>query len=141
MKGNMCLILDTDCYSLYLELDNSDMQPVRKWMEGFGKIVYAPTEKLKSELYNHQKMRKQFDVYRENGKLKQIKPHEVDTKKESLSGLKSNDPDVIALALVANVKLLISGDNNLHEDFKSIVKGSVYQNRKHRHLLKRDTCP
>ncbi|MDE2846650.1 MAG: hypothetical protein OXO51_08100 [Gemmatimonadota bacterium] len=122
-------------------MDNVDMQPVRKWMEGLGKIVYAPTEKLRSELYSHQKMRKQFDVYRENGKLKQINPHEVDAKKESLSGLKSNDPDVIALALVADVKLLISGDRNLHEDFKSIVQGSVYQNRKHCHLLKPDTCP
>ena len=45
------------------------MKPVRNWMESHGKIAYAPTGKLKTELHRYEEMRKQFDVYRENGKV------------------------------------------------------------------------
>ena len=35
----------------------------------------------------------------------------------------------------------LSRDKDLHDDFKRIVNGNVYQNEKHKHLLRRDTCP
>lgn len=53
---------------------------------------------------------------------------------------KSDDPHILALALVSGVRLLCSRDTALHADFKNprILRpaGSVYQNRRHRHLLR-----
>ncbi len=136
----MCLILDTNKFSEYVNPENQDMELVRKWMSKKGKIVYSPTLKLKQELEKHDKMRKQFEQFRENGKLNQIPEGEVEHDRRSLPQLKSDDPDIIALARVANVKLLVSSDKDLHTDFKEIVGGKVYQTRDHHHLLRQDTC-
>lgn len=138
----MCLILDTNRFSDYLNPEKQEMEPVRRWIRKHnGKIVFAHTDQMDKELNKHRKMHTKFHEDRVNGRVKLIDAQEVEYRKADLPELKSNDWDVIALALVANVKLLVSGDRNLHEDFKSIVKGSVYQNRTHKHLLKRDTCP
>ena len=136
-SGDMCLILDANKFSDYVNPNNLDMEPVRRWMKTRGKIVYSPTEKLKQELDRHEKMRLQFDQFRENGNLKQYPAHEVEMAKTKLPQLQSDDPDIIALACLAGVKLLVSGDTDLHADFKSIVGGSVYQTRNHSDLLRR----
>lgn len=137
----MCLILDANKFSDYVNPDNIDMEPVRRWMRSKGKMVYSPTEKLKQELDRHEKMRQQFDRYRENNSLRQYPAQDVETVKNTLPVLQSDDPDIIALARVAGVKLLVSGDTDLHADFKSVVGGRVYQTRSHRALLRPDTCP
>lgn len=140
-SGDMCLILDANKFSDYINPDDLDMAPVRRWMKSRGKIVYSPTEKLKQELDRHEMMRLQIDEYRKNGSLKQIPAQEVEIAKNSLPPLQSDDPDIIALAQVAGVRLLVSGDINLHTDFKNVIGGSVYQTRNHRRLLRPDTCP
>ena len=140
-SGDMCLILDANKFSDYLNPEDENMEPVRIWMKSGGKMVYSPTEKLKLELDRHQKMRLQIDEYRSNGRLRQYPALEVEKVKTKLPRLQSDDPDIIALAFVSGVKLLVSGDTNLHADFKNIVKGSVYQTAKHKDLLRRDTCP
>ena len=67
----------------------------------------------------------------------------------------SDDPHIIALAMVANVKVLVvervyddprrpegrGRDSDLQEDFKNIVGGRVYQTKRHSRLLRKDTCP
>ena len=93
----MCLILDTNKFSEYVNPENQDMELVRKWMSKNGKMVYSPTLKLKQELEKHDKMRKQFEQFRENGKLKQYPAREVEQDRRSLPQLKSDDPDIIAL--------------------------------------------
>ena len=137
----MCLILDANKFSDYVNPDSEDMEPVRRWMKSSGKMVYSPAEKLKQELDRHDQMRQQLDRYREDGSLRLYPAQEVETVKTKLPRLKSDDPDIIALACVAGVKLLVSSDTDLHEDFKSVVGGKVYQTRKHSRLLRRDTCP
>ena len=138
----MCLILDTNKYGDFLTPENRDMEPVRKWMRtGNGKIAYSPTEKMQSELNRHNKMREQFDRYRETDKLKLVPSDEVRRVMDGLRDLQSDDPDIIALAQVAGVRLLVSSDTNLHADFKQIIGGNIYQTKGHRHLLKRDLCP
>lgn len=138
----MCLILDTNKFSDYLNPNKQDMEPVRRWIrEKNGKIVFAHTDQMEKELSKHRKMHTKFHEDRENGRVVLINAKKVEDKKVDLPELKSNDADIIALALEANVKILVSGDIDLHEDFKSIVRGRVYQNRTHKHLLKRDTCP
>ena len=86
-------------------------------------------------------MRAQFDRYRETNKLKLIPSDKVGRVMDGLRNLQSDDPHIIALAQVAGVRLLVSGDINLHSDFKQIIGGSIYQTREHEHLLKRDLCP
>jgi hypothetical protein len=138
----MCLILDTNKYGDFLTPTNRDMEPVRKWMQtGNGKIAYSPTEKMQSELNRHNKMREQFDRYRETDKLKLVPSDKVRRVIDGLRDLQSDDPDIIALAQVAGIRLLVSGDTNLHADFKQIIGGNIYQTKRHQHLLKRDLCP
>lgn len=138
----MCLILDTNKYGDFLASENQDMEPVRNWMKTRnGKIAYSPTEKMERELNRHNKMREQFDRYRETNKLKLVPPNEVEQAMSSLPDLRSDDPDIIALAQASEVKLLISGDENLHTDFKRIVRGKIYQTQSHRRLLRNDLCP
>lgn len=55
--------------------------------------------------------------------------------------LKSDDPHILALALVSGARLLCSHDKDLHKDFTSIQilpkpRGKVYQDEKHSKLLK-----
>ena len=140
-SGDMCLILDANKFSDYLNPEDENMEPVRRWINSKGKMVYSPTTKLKQELDRHKKMRLQIDEYRKNGSLKQYPAQEVEMVKDTLPLLQSDDPDIIALAQVAGVSLLVSGDTDLHADFKAVIGGSVYQTRKHSRLLRRDTCP
>ena len=136
----MCLILDASKYGDFLNPDNKDMHPVKKWVEKKGKIVYSPTQKFESELTG--KIRTQFEHYTEAGKIKRIDKKLVEDQQNNLPKLKSNDPHIIALAKVAKVRLLVTGDKNLSKDFKSIIpKGKVYQNKTHALLLTNASCP
>jgi hypothetical protein len=67
----------------------------------------------------------------------------VEEKADELKGkITSDDEHIIALALVAKVKVLVSDDIKLIRDFKDhITQGKVYRTKKHTHLLKKDTCP
>ena len=138
----MCLILDTNQYGEFLKPNNADMQPVREWIRRKnGKMVYAPTEKMERELGKHGLMKKKLGEYRQGGRLKIIDKEIVNHTEAGLTGLSSDDGHIVALAIVAEVKLLVSKDQDLHNDFKKIVKGKIFQNKDHEHLLRRDTCP
>lgn len=71
----------------------------------------------------------------------------VQEKADELEGeISSNDEHIIALAIVAGVKVLISyreGDRNLFADFKNrqLVGGKVYTRKAHARMLTKDTCP
>lgn len=140
----MCIILDANCFHKLLDPENQDMLPVRKWLDNKnGKIVFSPTKKMEEE-WMKRKMEKQLKTWRSKGKIKLADKTKVDKKSNELQRkIKSNDPHIIALAMVAGVKVLISEDQNLHEDFKnkSLVGGSIYQNKDHEHLLRADLCP
>ena len=90
----MCLILDTNKYGDFLTPENRDMEPVRKWMRtGKGKIAYSPTEKMQRKLNRHNRMREQFDRYRETDKLKLVPSDKVRRVMDGLRDLQSDDPD------------------------------------------------
>ena len=83
----MCLILDANKYSDFLNPEDKDMQPVRTWINNGGKLAYAPTEKFEFELNRAEKMKSQFAVYRERGKVKLFEKKDVeDTRNELPSG-------------------------------------------------------
>ena len=135
----MCLILDANKYGDFLNPDKADMQPVRDWFSRGGKMAYSPTHKFESELTK--KMRSRIARYKMSGKVKLVDKRTVQDMQNNLPNLKSDDPHIIALAIVAKVKLLVSGDKDLHDDFKKFIKGKVYQNQDHEKLLTPDLCP
>ena len=72
----------------------------------------------------------------------------VQEKADELDGeILSNDEHIIALAIIAGVKVLVSyreGDRDLFADFKNrqLVGGKVYTRKAHaQRMLKKDTCP
>ncbi len=135
----MCIILDANKYSEFLNPKNKDMQPVRNWIKKGGRIAYSPTEKFEKELTIGMKLKIFADF--ESNNIKFCNKKSVERTQNSLQDLVSDDPHIIALAQVANVKLLVSSDKKLHADFKKIIKGNVYQNSSHAELLDNCSCP
>ena len=137
----MCIILDSNNSTKFKNKD-PDMQPVRKWLaRKNGKIAYSNTERFKKEW---KKGGMNYLDLSRNGELKLIPRHEVlEEQKKLEDGIESNDAHIIALAIVADVKVLISNDRDLCTDFKNpnLVGGKVYQNRAHAHLLTGYRCP
>ena len=142
----MCVILDVNSIGKFNEPTDEDMKPVWNWLERQnGKIAYANTKKFEEE-WERGGVTCLIKLLRQSGQLKEIPSQEVEAKEVELNrtgAIRSNDPHIIALAIIANVKVLVSNDRRLHEDFKNrnLVGGSVYQTKSHSRLLRKDTCP
>ena len=60
------------------------------------------------------------ELQRRDTSSKKYSAQEVQEKADELEDrIESDDPHIIALAIVADVKVLISNDRRLHEDFKN----------------------
>ena len=141
----MCVILDADAFSKFKDPANEDMEPVWKWLQDKkGKIAYSNTGKIESE-WNRARMNDIRDELRKAGKIKLVSSQVTQQKEDELKGkITSNDEHIIALAIIADVKVLISGgDAKLIKDFKNraLVRGKVYLRKQHARLLTKDTCP
>ena len=153
----MCIILDANCFGSFRDSSNQDMQPVRRWLaQKNGKIAYSDTLKFRDEWKSSGR-----DIREMNraGQLKLIPKHAVLGKQVEIEeDLESDDPHVIALALVAGIRVLVvqrqpeeplrgrrrrarGADPALQRDFKKFANGSVYVTASHRHLLTKDLCP
>ena len=148
----MCVILDTNTFGRFRNEEDEDLEPVRKWLYNRnGKIAYSNTQKFKKE-WEKGGMRRLRDELMQAGKLKLVS-QDVEEKENELKGkLKSDDGHIIALALVAGVKVLVSyyeldtrrkGDKAIFKDFTNsdLVGGKLYLRKTHEHLLTKDTCP
>ena len=141
----MRIILDTNCLSKFKNSADQDMQLVREWLlRKNSKIVYSNTDKFRGE-WESAGMKKQIRELNRREKLKLVDRQEVQEKENELKGkIASDDEHIVALAIIAKVKVLVSGgDKKLHEDFKNpeLVGGKVYQQKSHSHLLTENTCP
>lgn len=153
----MCIILDANCIGDFRNRANSDLQPVRQWMDKRnGKIAYSDTNTFRREWkaggLDHTQLNRA-------GRLKLVPKEDVLRKQEVLEGqLESDDPHIISLALVAGIKVLVvqrqpnqplrggrrrakGADTALQRDFKRFTRGNVYMFASHRRLLKSDLCP
>ena len=139
----MCLILDTSRYGDFLNLGNQDMKPVRDWMNtGSGKVVHSPIGKIKEELRRTRRMDAKFREYRRAGKVINYPRHTVAEEKTKLPSYNSNDPDILALALVSKVTLLVTNDKRLQADFERIIPGGkIYKTKNDAEFLRKDLCP
>ena len=144
----MCIIVDANTFHKFKDPNDEDMEPVWTWLEKRGgKIAYSDIDKLEEE-WNRGGMQNLRNRLRRTGKLKIVSPQDVEEKANELrSETASNDEHIIALALIARVKVLVSyreGDRDLFTDFKNreLVGGRVYTRKAHaRSMLKKDTCP
>lgn len=140
----MCIILDANLFTDYMK-KTPDMQPVRRWLECArgsrrrGKLAYSPTDKFRAEIQKHPFRTKLVEL-RRAGLLKEIPAAEVEEAEGDLPPLKSDDSHIVALAVAGKVSVLVSRDQDLHDDFKKLAGGKVYQKATHKHLLKPDLC-
>lgn len=139
----MCLILDASRYGDFLNPENRDMEPVREWMNTKnGKIAYSSVGNIRRELRQSRRMNDKFREYRRAGKIISYPRQTVMEERKNLPSYKSNDPDVLALVLVAKVTLLVAGDNKLRADFERIIPGGkIYKTKDDAELLRKDLCP
>ena len=141
----MCIILDANMLSRFKKHADEDIKPVWDWVYNRnGKLAYATTEKFKEEW-----TRGGGDsLLKELQRIKKLKPvsaqNVLEKQNELENQIKSNDPHIIALAVVANVKVLVSQDEALITDFTNrelVIRGKAYQRAEHAHLLTSARCP
>lgn len=139
----MCIVLDASRFGKFQQPADENMKPVRDWVyRGNGKIAYANTQDLKREWDKEApKLRKELQ---RRAKLKLMPTNAVQIKQDELQGkVQSNDAHVIALAIIAEVKLLVSADKELCSDFMNpdLVGGEVYQTKDDKNKLTEVFCP
>ena len=119
------------------------MKPVRDWMSTKnGKIAYSSIGNIKKELRRTRRMDTKFKEYRRAGKIINYPRQTVAEEKAKLPIYKSDDPDVLALALASKVTLLVANDKDLQDDFERIIPGGkIYRTKNDAEFLRRDLCP
>lgn len=143
----MCLIIDANCaVETLCHSPSADFAPVMHAIQKKGVKIVLGGAKLREEYARLKTVWHFVKILDQAGKVRMIRDVEVDTLQAQLEAsgtLVSDDPHIIALALVAEIRLLCSKDQMLHIDFlsHSLIKkprGKVYQNAEHSALLR--TC-
>lgn len=139
----MCMILDANRCGDFINY-NEDMSPVRKWIDkGIHRLIYSNQEKIKNELYDNRRMKKYLEDRVRFGQARRIEKEKVERAMQDIEtkySLISDDPHILGLAIASGAKLLCTQDEDLEKDFKRIVRGSIYKNKKHTHLLTDKIC-
>ena len=140
----MCIILDANMLNRFKKRADEDMGPVWHWLsKENSKIAFSTTEKFKNEWAKGGGDNLMRELERSK-KLKSVSKEYVLEKQKELEGkIESNDSHVIALAIIAEVKLLVSADKELCSDFKNpdLVGGDVYQTKDDKNKLTEVFCP
>ena len=135
----MCAILDANVVS---EVFGPNPSPAGSgflnWVaKGKGRLVVGG--KLLDELREHERGFLEWARQaRLAGRMSTEDRSKIEAKAEELiaeGGYKSNDPHVLALALISGARLLYSNDNSLQRDFKSKTlidnpRGKIYSTLK-----------
>ena len=144
----MCAILDASKFGAFKEEKNADMAPVKLWLNSQrGKLVYATYGRYGEEWSgtwgdNVSPLSVMTEFFT-SGVLAHVPDEKIRDSETALENarIQSNDRHVLTLAHASSASLLISSDKALHKDFKTIIGGSIYQHKDHKHLLKPDICP
>lgn len=143
----MCVIIDTNMIDGLLDTNNKDMKPLRDWLEkGKGKLVSPQNSGLQKEYEGRVKLQTLLVEYNKKGVLKVVLKESIKAAEERLLDnseimFQSDDRHIIVLAKASGAKLLASQDQDLESDFKDIIRGKIYKDQSHRHLLSRRRCP
>lgn len=138
----MCLIIDTNRISDVVARSD-DAMPVLKWLLTPDARIAIGGTKLQNEYQKHANFMKLLATLDTGGRVRRYGSEDVDREEAQLSQsglMTSDDPHVLALAVVSGCRLLYSDDAALHQDFGNLrilrPKGKVYQYKSHSHLLK-----
>lgn len=142
----MCLIIDADVApQVFTQAPTQDFLPVFEWLHDHNKngcLVFGG--RLRQELDNRLNSRKYLAALYRAGRARLIPDSQVRTEEERLLRgrlCRSNDPHIIALALISGARTLCSGDRDLQSDFtnRHLIchpRGRVYKSAaNHTHLL------
>ena len=148
----MCVILDSNRGADYVNDKDEAIRQVREYVEqGKLKLVF-PWGQLLSEYKRSYKVLRLFKTYGRVGFTKSIPDYEckkaekelkrLEDKKKIIIKSDEKDFDTLVLAKAAKVKLLVTRDDYLTDDFKNsqIIGGSVYRYKKHKRLLDENEC-
>lgn len=139
----MCLIVDANVVHQLFPSASPDFEPIHEALvTGRAKLVYGgflTQEYLKTTL--SRRFLRRLD---QQGAAKQFPDSVVDSETRRLrreAKCRSNDPHILALAIVSNARLLCSQDEELGSDFRSPSilpppRGSVYKRAEHAHLIR-----
>lgn len=118
----MCLIIDNSKRDDFFKHPLGEKEEViLGWIRAKGRIAVGG--KLRRELIGSQKMKRLLVQLKLAGRLKEVDDAAVDLKEEEVKAqlvLESDDPHVIALALISGARLLHTADAELINDFKNV---------------------
>ncbi len=142
----MCIIVDANRLGKFVNSNDEDAAPIRRWLEKGGKLIYSTGGKFATEVGAKAKQR--LAEYARAGRAKLIEAKLFVNDERALrrsDDLRSDGPHVLALARWTGVRLLYTGDNRLMQDFKnrSIInqpRGKVYSDAANVDLLDRSIC-
>lgn len=139
----MCLIVDANAVHKVFPAASAAYQPIEAALKsGRAKIVYGG--ELAREYARIEWFRRFLRILDQKGSARIVSDEQVDARTQALiqtNRCRSDDPHVLALALVSGARLLCSEDDDLCDDFKDreIIphpRGSVFRQAKHVHLLR-----
>ncbi len=129
----MCLIVDANAAGVLL----AQASAVTEWLLGeHGSPRLVASGVLRDELLRLEKVRRFLVALDRAGRLRRVDAVELRRQEQALrvpGACASNDPHVLALAIVSGARTLVTFDNALTADFKNsrIInnpRGSVYRN-------------
>lgn len=139
----MCLIVDANVASLvFSPKPHDDFLPIWNALSN-GRAVAVHGGHLTVEYKKLTKIRRLLVELGRRGALRKIEdgPVKLATADFAEKGIRSDDPHILGLAQVTNVRLLCSHDRDLHADFTNPAllqpQGNVYQNSDHNPLIAR----
>ena len=149
----MCIIVDTNCLH-HVSNETESGQPVIRWLlnpkKAAGLIVGGQLYvELQRSSFERRKKERFFGLLTElsrAGRLHKFIGPEIDEKTEEVKRkrIRSNDPHVIALAMISKCNVVFSQDTELEKDLKNRPlighRVSIYKNETHASLLTTCRC-
>lgn len=139
----MCLIVDANVASLVFSAKpHDDFRPIWNALSK-GQAVAVHGGHLTVEYKRLTRIRRLLLELNRRGALRKVEdaPVELATANFGEKEIRSDDPHILGLAQITNVRLLCSHDRDLHADFTNPAllqpQGSVYQNSGHAPLIAR----
>lgn len=140
----MCLIVDANVVHQVFPEPSEHFRPIHEALAG-GRASFVYGGELTREYQRTALSRSFLRRLDQQGAARQIPDVMVDTetkKVQKRGGYRSNDPHILALAIVSRVRLLCSEDEELGEDFTNPKilprpRGNIYKRGEHVHLIDR----
>lgn len=150
----MCIIVDANRLGVLLSRrTNEDVKPIHDWLDDRqGMIIYSTGGEFENDV--SEGARRALAELVKSGKARFINRRRLESKVKLLTAYanyRSNDPHVLALAIVSGARLLYTADQALRDDFKKgkwmngefIIqkpRGKLYSSKNNSNLLAADVC-